>query len=79
MKVWGFKEKSLEEALQVDQQFGKYLFSIFKAEMPMPIFTTNCIARHCNVNNVELQLAGQNVSDDSSSSVDNVGLLSRDR
>lgn len=27
----------------------------------------------------QLQLAGQNVSDDSSSSVDNVGLLSRDR
>ena len=28
---------------------------------------------------LKLQLAGQNVSDDSSSSVDNVGLLSRDR
>ena len=27
----------------------------------------------------KLQLAGQNMSDDSSSSVDNVGLLSRDR
>ena len=25
LKVWSFKKKSLEEALQVDQQFGEYL------------------------------------------------------
>ena len=51
LKVWSFKKKSLEKALQVDQQFGKHLrillFSIFKAGMPLRIFTTNCIARQC--------------------------------
>jgi len=35
--------------------------------------------RRCKSTSNLLQLAGQNVSDDSSSSVDNVGLLSRDR